>query len=83
MTTTYLQIPNMVGDQNIDAVRKLLRNVGVSPISFNDGEVKIGWKGLSCDDLRKIKSTLIAEGYKLDSVYQTTWTRKIEGANVL
>jgi len=83
MTTTYLQIPHMIGDRNIDAVRNLLKSIGITPISLHDGEVKIGWKDLSQNDLSKIKSTLSTRGYKLDSICQTTWERKIEGANVL
>ena len=83
MTTTYLYIKNITDEESIEDVRKILIYLGCKSITVIQGEVKFDGTAPSRDELRVIKGKLHNQGYELDSVCQTSWVVRPEGANML
>ena len=83
MTTTYLYIQNMTGDESIEDVKKILTSLGYRSVIVIHGEAKFAGDAPSCDELRVIKVKLHSQGYELCSVCQTSWVARPEGANIL
>lgn len=83
MTITYLNMATIRTNESADEVVRILNESGYHTITVNGGEIKLGWKHLTKEDLQRIRQERESNGHELNSVCQASWLSRPLGLDML